>query len=298
MAVRRTRLWAAVPIATGAVLLASSEALAQDADHSDRGDVSDFREHAEDGKPEPYKIGLDGEPEPSWSLSVGAPILYDTNPFWDPDGSDDAILFAPSIGLTYSHPGLLPGWDLELNGGADADLFTRDPDELNEARLSADATVFHQIGKAGTLSFSFRARWIYLGESFGQFDQSQQRYVVGFAPNISNKVGISLSGEYRDSSRSESRRFIGRINFDVTAIETRDVRVGLFQEFDYSSYFSGANDGREDLLSMTEVMLTPTFALPPGTRLSLAATLFHRFSNRAASRFTAVQIGPTLGFRF
>ncbi|MBT2134936.1 hypothetical protein KK137_11385 [Croceibacterium sp. LX-88] len=288
----------AIPILAGAILFAPASVLAQDADHSDRGDVADFRDHEDDGQPEPYEIGLDGRPEPSWSLSIGVPVLYDTNPFWDPDGSEDAVLFSPSLALTYAHPELIPGWDLELSGGADADFFSNDPDELNEGRLNATATVFHRIAGAGTLSLGFRARWVYLGESFDHFDHSLQRYVVAFAPDISDKVGISLSGEYRDSGQPENRRVIGTANFDVTILDTPDVRVGFFQEFAYSSYTAGANDGREDLLSLSEVSLTPGFELPDGMRLNLAAILFHRFSNFESSRFTAVQVGPTLGFSF
>ncbi|WP_156457763.1 hypothetical protein [Altererythrobacter sp. Root672] len=288
----------AVPILAGAILFVPASVLAQDADHSDRGDVTDFREHEDDGEPEPYEFGLDGEPEPSWSLSIGSPVLYDTNPFWDADGSEDAVLFAPSLALTYSHPGLIPGWDLELSAGADADIFTNDPDELNEGRLNANATVFHHIPGAGTLSLGFRARWVYLGESFDHFDHSLQRYVVAFAPDISDKVGISLSGEYRDSGQPENRRFIGTVNFDVSVLDTPDVRVGFFQEFAYSAYTAGANDGRDDLLSMSEISFTPRLDLPDGMRFNVAAILFHRFSNFEFSRFTALQVGPTLGFRF
>ncbi|MBO9519222.1 MAG: hypothetical protein J7493_14250 [Porphyrobacter sp.] len=288
----------AVPMMAGAILLAPASAIAQNADHSDRGDVSDFREHEEDGEPQPYEFGLDGKPKPSWSLAVGEFALYDTNPFWDADGSEDALLFSPSVGLTYSHPNLVSGWDLELGAGVDADLFSNNPDELNEGRLNFSATVFHAIPDVGTLSFGFRARWVYLGDSFGDFDHSLQRYLIVFAPDISDKVGISLSGEYRDSGVAANRRFIGTVNFDASIVDTPDVAVGFFQEFSYSAYTAGLNDGRDDLLSMSEVTLTPNLGLPDGANLALAAILFHRFSNREAARFTAIQVGPTFGYRF
>lgn len=280
-----------------ALLSAAPEARAQDADHSDRGDVSDFREH-EDGRPEPYEYGLDGMPGPSWSLDVGTPLLFDTNPFWANDGSSSALLAAPSIALTYAHPQFVPGWDLQLTAAVDADLYSRDPDELNEARLDVAATMFRQVGNAGTLSFRFRARWSYVGENFGDFDQSQQRYIVMFAPTLPGDLSASASVEYRDSSLPSQRRAIGTVALDWTMLENEDLRLGFFQEFAFSRFTAGANDGRSDLLSLSELLLTPNLDLPAGMRLGLAATLFHRFSNRDASRFTGVQVGPSLGFRF
>ena len=286
-----------LPIMVSAALLAPKGALAQEADHSDRGDVSDFRKH-EDGRPEPYAYGLDGALRPSRSLSLDAPFLFDTNPFWASDGSKSTLLAAPSLTLTYSHPRLVPGWDLELSAGADADIFSNDPDELNEARLNAAATIFHRVGNAGTLSFGFRARWSYIGEGFGDFDNAQQRYIVMFAPNVSDDIWASVSAEYRDSSQASQRRVIGKVNFDWTMLESAGVRLGLFQEFAFSRFTAGANEGRRDLLSLSELLLTPDLGLPGGMRLGVVATLFHRFSNREGSRFTAIQVGPTLGFRF
>jgi hypothetical protein len=280
-----------------ALLSLAPGAHAQEADDVDRADVTDFLEH-EDGRPEPYEYGLDGAPEPSWSFSLGTPLLYDTNPFWAADGSRDAVLAAPSLSATYSHPQLVPGWDLELRAGADADFYSRDPDELNEAHLDLRARIFHQVGNAGTLSFGFRARWSYVGEDFSDFDQSQQRYTVAFAPNLPDDFSASISAEYRDSSLASQKRAIGTVNFDWTMFESEDMRLGFFQEFAFSSFTAGANDGRHDLLSESEFSLTPNLDLPAGMRLGFAATLFHRFSNREGARFSGVQIGPGLGFRF
>jgi hypothetical protein len=280
-----------------ALLFIAPGAHAQEADHSDRGDVSDFREH-DDGRPEPYAYDLDGKPGPSWSFDASTPLLFDTNPFWAADGSEDALLATPSLSLTYSHPQLVPGWDLELSAEADADVYSRDPDDLNEARLTAEATIFHRVGNAGTLSFGFRQRWSYIGEDFSDFDQSQQRYVATFASNVSGNLWASVNAEYRDSSRASQKRAMGTVEFDWTMLESEDVRLGFFQEFAYSRFTAGANDGRHDLLSLSELLLTPNLNLPNGMRFSVAATLFHRFSNREASRFTGVQVGPSLGFRF
>jgi hypothetical protein len=284
-------------ILVSAVLFAPGEAFAQAADHSDRGDVADFREH-EDGRPEPYEYGLDGAPKPSWSLSLDAPLVLDTNPFWASDGSKDAVLVVPSVGLTYAHPGLVPGWDLQLGAAADADIFSRDADDLNEARLDATATVFHALGNAGTLSLGVRARWFYVGQDFNDFDHAQQRYIVSFAPNIADNLWASVSAEYRDASVAEDKRVLGTANLDWTMVENQDVRLGFFQELAFSGFTGGANDGRRDLLSLSELLLTPGLRMPDGVRLGLAVTLFHRFSNREASRFTALQVGPRVGFRF
>jgi hypothetical protein len=224
--------------------------------------------------------------------------LLDTNPFWDPDGSKDAALVVPSVEVAYRHPQLFPGWNLELRGGGDADIFSRDPDELNEGRLDARATISHPIENAGTLSFGVRARWIYVGQNLGDFDHAQQRYTVSFAPDISDAVWASVSAEYRDASEAREKRFTGTANLDWTMIESQDIRLGFFQEFAYSAFTDGTNDGRRDLLSLSELLLTPGLRMPDGVRLGLAISLFHRFSNREASRFTAVQVGPRVGFRF
>lgn len=280
-----------------ALLIAPSGVFAQEADHSDRGDAADFREH-EDGRPEPYEYGPDGAPKPSWSLAIDSPLLLDTNPFWARDGSKDAMLVVPSLEVAYRHPQLLPGWDLELRGGGDADVFSRDPDELNEGRLDARAKVFHALGNAGTLSLGVRARWIYLGQDFNDFAHAQQRYTVSFAPNISDDIWASVSAEYRDASVAEEKRVMGTVNLDWTMVENQDVRLGFFQEFAFSGFTGGANDGRRDLLSLNELLLTPGLRMPDGVQLGVAATLFHRFSNREASRFTAIQVGPRVGFRF
>lgn len=284
-------------IMISAVLFAPGTVLAQDADHSDRGDAADFREH-EDARPEPYEVGLDGAPKPSLSLSIESPLLLDTNPFWARDGSKDAMLVVPSLEVAYRHPQLVPGWDLELRGGGDADFFSRDPDELNEGRLDARATIFHPIANAGTLSFGVRARWIYVGQDLNDFDHAQQRYIVSFAPNISDSIWASVSAEYRDASVAEEKRVMGTVNLDWTMVENQDVRLGFFQEFAFSGFTGGANDGRRDLLSLSELLLTPGLRMPDGVRLGVAVTLFHRFSNREASRFTALQVGPRVGFRF
>ena len=280
-----------------ALLSLAPGARAQEADHSDRGDVADFREH-EDGRPEPYEYRPDGVPEASWSLRFGSPLLLDTNPFWAADGSRDSLVATPSLTIGYAHPQLVPGWDLELSVGADADLYSHDPDELNEARLDATATIFHQVGNAGTLSFGFRQRWSYVGEHFGDFDQSQQRYIVMFAPNLPGRLSASVGAEYRDSSEASQRRAIATANFGSTLLESGGVRLDFFQEFAFSRFTAGANDGRQDLLSLSEVSLAPSLGLPKGMQLAITATLFHRFSNREASRFTGGQLGPALGFRF
>jgi hypothetical protein len=276
---------------------APNRVLAQDADHSDRGDAADFREH-EEGKPEPYEVGLDGSPQPSWSLRVESPLLLDTNPFWALDGSKDAMLVVPSLEVAYRHPQLVPGWDLELRGGGDADIFSRDPDELNEGRLDARATISHAIESAGLLSFGFRARWVYVGQDLNDFDHAQQRYTVSFAPDVPDDLWVSVSAEYRDASEAKEKRFTGTANLDWTMIEDQDLRLGFFQEFAFSGFTAGSNDGRRDLLALSELLLTPGLRMPDGVRLGLAATLLHRFSNREGSRFTAVQVGPRVGFRF
>lgn len=287
---------ATLTILASTLVFAPLKVLAQEADHSDRGDVSDFREHEEE--PEPYEYGLDGKPKPSWSASIGLPLLADTNPFWSSDGSDVALLAAPSVGVTYAHPQLLPGWDLELRTGAAADIFSHDPDELNEARLDASARVLHQLGNAGTLSFGFKARWNYIGKNFGDFDHAQQRYTVMFAPNISDAIWTSVTAEYRDASQDSEKRFLGTVNLDWTMLDNENLRLGFFQEFAYSHFTAGTNDGRQDLLSLSELLLAPKLDLPDGAQLGVAATLFHRFSNRDASRFTALQIGPSVNVRF
>ncbi|GAA4748217.1 hypothetical protein GCM10023264_12750 [Sphingomonas daechungensis] len=289
---------AAVTFLAGAMLVVPANALAQTADPSDRGDAADFREHDEDGEPEPYEYGLDGMPKPSRSLNISAPLLFDTNPAWASSGSSSALLFAPSVAVRYSHPGLMPGWDLQLDASADADLFSKDPDEVNEARLTARATLFHELEDTGTFSLRIMSRWTYVGEDFSQFDHAQQRYTVSFAPNISDKVGASVSAEYRASPEARERRFVGTGNIDVTLVESKGLRLGFFQELAFSRFTGGSNDGRTDLLSLSELLLTPNWSLPNGMRLSFAASLNHRFSNRERSRFTALQVGPTLGWRF
>ncbi|MET0587889.1 MAG: hypothetical protein ABWZ75_05150 [Novosphingobium sp.] len=280
-----------------ALLFVHAEVLAQDADHTDRGDAADFREH-EEARPEPYEVGLDGTPQPSWSLRIESPVLLDTNPFWARDGSKDAMLVVPSLEVAYRHPQLFPGWDLELRGGGDADIFSRNPDELNEGRLDARATIFHPIENAGTLSFGVRARWVYVGQDLNDFDHAQQRYHVSFAPDLPDAVWASVSAEYRDASDAGEKRFTGTANLDWTMVENQDVRLSFFQEFAFSGFTGGTNDGRRDLLSLSEMLLTPGLRMPDGVRLGLAVSLFHRFSNRESSRFTAVQVGPRVGFRF
>lgn len=280
-----------------AAVLLPAQIQAQQSDHTDRGDAADFREH-EDGRPEPYEYDALGVPGPSWGFDVAVPLSLDVNPFWSSDGSQDALLAAPSLTVTYTHPQLLPGLDLELKGRADADIYSHDPSELNEARLIAAATLFHQLGDVGILSAGFQARWAFVGKGFGRFDQSQQRYMVTFAPNIPDGVWASAGLEYRDSSAAAQRRIIATANVDWTMVDNALVRLGLFQELAFSRFTAGANDGRRDLLSLSELLLTPNFDLPAGLRVGMAATLFHRFSNRRASRFTTVQIGPSVRIRF
>ena len=279
------------------LLLLAPGARAQEADHSDRGDVSDFREH-EEGRPEPYEYGLDGKPKPSWSFDIDAPLVLDTNPFWAADGSQDALLAAPSLTLGYAHPQLVSGWDLELSAGADADIYSRDPEELNEARLETTARVRHRIENAGTLTVGFRARWSYVGKDFSDFDHAQQRYSVAFSPDVSNNLWMSVSAEYRDASAAAQKRLLGTAEIDWTVLENQDVRLSFFQELAFSHFTAGSNEGRDDLLSLSELSLAPDMGLPEGMELGVTATLFHRFSNREASRFTALQVGVDLGFEF
>ena len=119
-----------------------------------------------------------------------------------------------------------------------------------------------------------------------------------FAPNLPGRLSASVGAEYRDSSEASQRRAIATANFGSTLLESGGVRLDFFQEFAFSRFTAGANDGRQDLLSLSEVSLAPSLGLPKGMQLAITATLFHRFSNREASRFTGVQLGPSLGFRF
>lgn len=283
-------------IMANAILLAPASGLAQSADHSDRGDVADFRAHDDDI--------LGDEPDraeelgPGLSLSLGAMFLGDSNPAWGADGSPNALLAAPSATLALVHPSILSGWSLEASAGADADIFSRDADDLNETRLDAGVAVSHEVSRAGTLSAAFRVRRVYFGEGFRNFDHDLRRFIIGFVPRLSSKLGVSLSGEFRDSSRAEQKRVMLTATVDLPLLDNDKARLGFFQEFALSRYTAGDNDGRDDLLALSEVTLSPKLDLQEGMRVGIAAIFFHRFSNRAASRATGIQVGPTINFDF
>lgn len=280
-----------------AIGLVPSRALGQAADHLDRGDLSDFRQEAEHGELEGQETGAQTG-APAFTFSFGGMLLLDTNPAWASDGSPSALLAAPNAALTYSHPSLIPGWDLTLSASADADIFSRDSDDLNETRVNGGAMLFHNISNVGTLSLGVRARGVFIGQGFDHFDHWLGRYTIGFVPNISKSFSTSIIAEYRSSSDRDQRRFIGTVNLDLPLLDARNVKLDFFQEFAFSKFTAGDRQGRTDLLSLSDLALTPRLNLPDRVRLRISAILIHRFSNREGSRFTGFQVGPTLGFEF
>lgn len=287
-----------VPFALSALLLIPSGALGQTADHVDRGDLSDFRQQSEYGELEGQEVTAAKAGEPALSFSAGGMLLLDTNPAWASDGSATALLGAPSFGMTYFHPSVVRGWDLELTASSDADIFSHDAGEFNETRVNGGVMLFHTFPSMGTLSIGARARGVFIGKGFGDFDHSLGRFTMGFVPEISKSFDVSFTGEYRTSPSESERRFIESVNLNLPVLTARDVEVSFLQELAFSQFTAGSNNGRNDLLSLSEITLTPKFDLPQGIRFRIAAIFFHRFSNRQASRFTGFQVGPTIGFRF
>ncbi|MFS2109005.1 hypothetical protein ACCC88_04910 [Sphingomonas sp. Sphisp140] len=294
-------------------MLLTQPALAQRADRTDRGDLSESRRATRPPQRTPAPSPLpreqlfaallaeEGEEEPakpSWAFNVGSPVLLDVNPAGAPGGSADALYGDPSFSAEYSRPGIFPRWDLTVSGAADADLYSYDPDELDETRLDGGVILSRDFAGVGKFSLGFKERVVFSGAGFETFNYALQRYVMSFKPKISDNFSLALTGEFRTSTQSKQRRWFADLNMKWTALATKDGTLTFAQQFSLSEFRKGGNSGREDLLSQTKVTFVPELSLPDGFTFDISATLIRRFSNRADNRFTDVQVGPSFSYDF
>lgn len=294
------KLWCAV----GAVLLSgavSNPALAQRSDRTDRGDVSEFRNRQRPVSAPPARSNdlsviitaeRPAETIDSWSLDVQLPLLYVANPPEGPQDTRDAYLGNPSLALAYVTK--LGEWKLTAKTATDADLFSRNTDDLDETRITGAISLSRKL-MPGEVTFAFREKVAFERAGYSRFNYALERYVVGFSPALKDpRWSLSFEAEYRASAKAEQRRYFFSADAGWSQRVSSRWSLAVEEELDASSFRAGLNSGRRDLLSQTSFSVTPNMGLPPNVALSFGAFLFHRFSNRASARFTDFQIGPKL----
>ena len=188
------------------------------------------------------------------------------------------------------------GWN--IGGGAqfDADYYGGSyNNRFGEARTEGFAFADRSVGPG-----TFTAEAVYLGTFNNDFTNHQFNLWIGdldYGFKLGPAVTADISAEYEGSEIPELRRT--RVNGTLAyAVPGKALGYDLILEADaaWGHFDAGANSGRNDLTAAA-VMIAEK-KLGNGWSLEWEGAYVNRQSNRAASRFDALELVGEIGKRF
>ncbi|GAA0652613.1 hypothetical protein [Brevundimonas lenta] len=287
----------AAGLLVGVVLLAgplAGEARAQDQDPdpSARYDIDDIlgrlphdpdelptQEEAR-GRAITFEFSLDG--------------TYTTNAATSRFDTIDAVYVTPAFGINVT-PVTWGGWDIGGGAQIDADYYAGGhDDDFGEGRLEGFVFAQHALGPG-----QFTAEFILLGIFGNDFsDQDLTLRISDLTYSVSGEhLNVEISAEYQDSDIAELRR--SRWTATASHVLSEPIwghEVTIEGDLAVSDFTSGASSGRND--ATAGVVLIAQRSLGRGWDLEWEGAFINRFSNREASRFTALELGVELTRQF
>lgn len=272
--------------------LAASGAWAQEIDPSARYDIYDaLHRYPHDVTELPTTEEARGRPV-TFDLSLGG--TYSTNAAAVPSDRDDTGYVSPAFGIGVT-PVPLGGWS--VGGGAliDGDYYADDyDDDLGEGRLEGFVFAQHQLGP-GTLTGEFILLGIY-DNGFSDRDFHLEISDLTYGMSI-GALDAEVSAEYQDSDVPELRRTRLTAMIGHTLAEPQfGHAISIEGDLAFSDFNGGGASNRNDVTAA--LVLIADRDLGNGFSLSWEAAFVNRFSNRAESRFTALDLGVEIAKSF
>lgn len=264
-------------------------ATAQTGDPTARRDVEDvLGAHPHDEADE------DGPRSGAITAYAALGVAYSTNAAWSRSNSFGAAFATPTLGLEVA-PIQAGRWSVGAGAKVDADLYiTHRANDLGEGRLEGYVYATRSLGRgAVTLeAVALTTR----SDDFSNHDFNLQAISLAYELTLAG-ADVSFSVDQDASDLPELRR--RRLN----VIAARDLvrpflgyDVSIKAEARFSDFTDGLNSERNDV--MTAGVLTAERLLTSGWALEWRAALLHRFSNRDAARFGAIELAAEVVRRF
>lgn len=281
----------AVLLLTASAALATTpqlaQAQAQAFDPASRSDVRDGRGFERE-RPGP---GGAGRPDP-WTVEYSAGGALTSNAAATPDNEIEAGYVTPGVKLAFTKA--YPVWTVSAYAKVDADYYSTDPDDLDEARLDGRISLTRKVS-GGTLGLRYRASAGYTS-GFGEHAYTIHRARVDFSGTIGDRASYQIALEQHGSDLPGLRRTRLMVVGDYTwSTANPATTVTLEEALLFSDFQAGANEGRNDLLSQTSLSIDHEV---DRWTIGFAVSLTRDFSNRDNKEFTAFEVGPTFRLKY
>jgi hypothetical protein len=233
------------------------------------------------------------------TFSVDVTGIFSTNagpsPASDPNDAVATAYVTPAFSVDVT-PVTLSGWSVGGGMQLDGDYYGGSyNNRFGEARAEAFAFGEHTVGPG-----TFTAEAVYIGFFNNDFTNHQFNLYIGdldYGFKLGPAVKADISAEYEGSEIPELRRT--RVNGTLAyTVPQKAFGYELILEADaaWGHFDAGANSGRNDG-TFAGVMIAEK-KLGNGWSLEWEGAYVNRQSNRAASRFDALELVGEIGKRF
>jgi hypothetical protein len=278
--------------ALAAALLASTGGAAQDrGDPTARYDIDDARHrHPHEVSELPTQEKAAGRPI-TFDLSLAG--VYSTNAGADRSNRVDTGYVTPGFGINVT-PVSAAAWD--IGGGAliDGDYYSRTKydDQWGEGRLEGFIFATRPLGPG-----DFTAEYILLGVFSNDFsDHDFNLGISDLTYSVDGSVlNAEVSAEYQSSNVLRRSRLTAMVGHTLAQPQF-GYEITVEGDVAFSDFNGGANQNRNDVVAA--LTLTADKALGRDWSLEWSAAFINRFSNRDASRFTALELGVEINKAF
>lgn len=263
-------------------------------DPTARYDIDDILgRHASDIKNLPTQEGAQGRPI-TFSVDLSGTFTTNAGAASNSINAVSTAYVSPAFSVDVT-PVTLAGWSVGGGGQLDADYYGGSyNNRFGEARAEAFAFGERTVGPG-----TFTAEAVYLGTFNNDFTNHQFNLYIGDL-DYGFKLGpvnADISGEYEGSEIPELRRT--RVNGSLAwTVPEKALGYEIVLEADaaWGHFLAGANNGRNDLTAAG--LLIAEKKLGNGWSLEWEGAYVNRQSNRAASRFDALELVGEIGKRF
>jgi hypothetical protein len=292
---RPTRLVGGALVAMSVAASGGAAVAAPGIDPTARYDIDDILgRHASDTQNLPTEEGAQGRPI-TFSVDVAGTFTTNAGATSNANNAVATGYVTPSFSVDVT-PVTIAGWS--VGGGAQfqGDYYSGSyNNRFGEAQTEGFAFAERKAGPG-----TFTAEAIYLGTFNNDFTNHQFDLWIGdldYSVKLGPAVTADISGEYEGSEIPELRRT--RVNGTLAyAVPGKALGYDLILEADaaWGHFDAGANSGRNDLTAAG--VLIAEKKLGDGWSLEWEGAYVNRQSNRAASRFDALELVGQIGKRF
>lgn len=291
----RTRLVGAAVLAVALAAVGRAAVAAPGIDPTARYDINDIlRRHASDIPNLPTQEEANGRPI-TFSVDLAGTFTTNAGATGNPNNAVATAYVTPAFSVDVT-PVTVASWNVGGGMQLDADYYGGSyNNRFGEARAEAFAFGEHTVGPG-----TFTAEAVYIGFFNNDFTNHQFNLYIGdldYGFKLGPAVKADISAEYEGSEIPELRRT--RVNGTLAyTVPQKAFGYELILEADaaWGHFDAGANSGRNDG-TFAGVMIAEK-KLGNGWSLEWEGAYVNRQSNRATSRFDALELVGEIGKRF